>query len=510
MKKSEKISSGRANIAQRASLVLALWLGFWLLAIGLVCGLLWIPFAQLSYRSSLQFTGIVAGIAGLSLAYSLRPRRRAKECASSVKPLSRDTAADLYAMVEHIATKLHIQAPVNIHLIGAASAFISGKRNWQGKIKSLEVGLGLPLLGTLSEQELGSVIAHEFGHFVGGDLSLGPWVYRTRMSIANTVTDLDDSLFFLDLLFRYYGKWFLRLSASVSREQEYAADAQAAQYFGTAATRSALEKVHLIDPMWSTYLDHELGPAINRGARMPIFEGFRRFCRPGVKRAAVQNAIRHAESHKSSEFDTHPSLAERVSALVPSAKPSYPPLSQCMHLIGGEKATEDAWYLLFDQSKLSPADWDTFGETVMQPQIKQRFAGSWMDPEKLAFTELVQMALRPEDSWERLKPEGVSFLSPQGKRNHVLEILEEWIAACLIHRGFSIKATPGQAISMQRLLPAPQSVQPFELLQMGLTGSLKSTYLAQFNVPATPPMQAMTATSTASEQTPAQTPDTAA
>ncbi|MCU6435711.1 M48 family metallopeptidase [Undibacterium sp. Jales W-56] len=477
MKKSAQTSSGRTHIAQRASLVLALWLGFWLLAIGLVLGLLWIPFAQLSYRSSLQLTGIVAGIAGLSLAYSLRPRRRARESASSVPPLSRASATALYAMVEQIARQLQIQAPVHIHLIGAASAFISGQRNWRGKIKSLEVGLGLPLLGTLSEQELGSVIAHEFGHFVGGDLALGPWVYRTRMSIAHTVTDLDDSLFFLDLLFRYYGKWFLRLSASVSRAQEYAADALAAHYFGTAATRSALEKVHLIDPMWSTYLEHELGPAIHRGARLPIFEGFRRFCKPGVKRAAVQSAIKHAESHKSSEFDTHPSLAERVSALVPGAKPGYPPLSQCMHLLGGEKATEDAWYLLFDQSKLSAADWDSFAEKVLQTQIQQRFAGSWMDPRQLPFTELVQMAQRPEDSWEKLQPGGVSFLSPQGKRNHVLEILEDWITACLIHRGFSARLVPGQALTMLR---GDQAVQPTELLQSALTGSLKSVHLAQY------------------------------
>ncbi|MDY7539364.1 M48 family metalloprotease [Undibacterium sp. 5I1] len=477
-----KINKSRTKgpqIAQRASLVLALWLGFWLLAIGLVIGLLWIPFAQLHYRSSLQFTGIVAGLAALSLAYSLRPRQREKTTASTAKPLSRETAAPLYAMVEKIATRLHIQAPVNIHLIGAASAFISGKRNWQGKIKTLEVGLGLPLLGTLSEQELGSVIAHEFGHFVAGDLSLGPWVYRTRMSIAHTVTDLDDSLFFLDLLFSYYGKWFLRLSSSVSRAQEFAADALASKTFGIVATRTALEKVHLIDPMWSTYLDYELGPAINRGARMPIFEGFRRFSKLGVKRAAVQVAIKRAETRKASEFDTHPSLEERVSALVPGAKPSFPPLSHCWELLGGEQATEAAWYALFDADKLTTSDWDAFGEQVLQTQIQQRFAGSWMDPKQLAFTELVTMAQRPEDSWDKLKPEGVSFLSPQGKRNHVLDILEEWIAACLIHRGFKLKATPGQPWVMLR---EDKAIQPAELLQQALGGSLRSVQLAQFDL----------------------------
>ncbi len=469
----------RNDIGRRAASVLALWLGFWLLALGLVVALLWIPFAQLHYKSSLEFSGFAAAVAALTLVYSLRPRRNANSKANtSVKPLSRKTAAPLYAMVERIGKELGIVKPIDIHLIGVASAFISARPHWYGGVKSLQVGLGLPLLGTLSEAELGSVIAHEFGHFAAGDLALGPWVYRTRVSIGNTTNDLDDSLFFLDILFRYYGLWFLRLSSIVSRQQEFSADALAAQRFGVAATRSALEKVHLIDPMWSSYLDFELAPAINRGSRLPIFEGFRRFCLPGVKRAAIQTAISHAENRKSAEFDTHPSLAERVAALIPGAKPTYPPLSQCLHLLGGEAATEDAWYMLFAKDNLIAADWDNFGSAILQPQIQQRFEGSWMDPAQLDFKELPKLAQQTDQLWERLKPEGISFLSPQGKRNHVLAILEEWITASLCHRGFTPKVVPGQALNLQR---ARQNVQPAELLKAAIAGTMKSEHLMEFD-----------------------------
>ncbi len=474
MKTENKSRSKPGNLTQRAFLVVALWLGFWLLSLGLVAGLAWIPLVQINHRSTIEFSGIVAGIAALTLAYTLRPRSKEKKSGEKVTPLSRETAAPLYAMVERIGKELGVRAPVNIHLIGGATAFISGNKNWLGKVKSLEVGLGLPLLGTLSEAELGSVIAHEYGHFVAGDLSLGPWIYRTRLSIAHTVTDLDDSIFFLDILFRWYGKLFLRVSAAVSREQEYAADALAARKFGPLATRNALEKVHLISPMWSSYLDYELGPALNRGARMPIFEGFRRFCKPGIRRAEIQEAINYAEAHESSEYDTHPSMEERIAAVEPGAKPGFPPLAQCLHLLGGEQQTEDAWYTLFEVDKLTASDWDNYAADIMQVMTKKRFEGSWMDPAVLPLSELKNLAADPDSLWDRLRPEGVSFLSRQGKRQYVLEIMEAWINACLTHYGYKASLVPGQALLMSR---ADSQVQPAALLQSALLGRLSSDEL---------------------------------
>ncbi len=482
MNTNAQATSLHAPLSQRAGLVLALWLGFWILALGLVAGLLWIPFAQMAYRATVDASGFVAGLAGLTLAYSLRPRQRQDKDKKEAQALSRESAHALYALVERVGRELGIVAPVNIHLVGQASAFIYGKRNWFGKVTSLEVGLGLPLVGTLSEAELGAVIAHEFGHFVAGDLSLGPWVYRTRNAIAHTVTDLDDSMFFLDILFRNYGRWFLRLSAGVSRAQEYAADATSARIFGSKASCDALRKVHLIDPMWSSYFDMDLVPGLQRGARLPIFEGFRQFCKPIARRAEVREAIAHAEARSPSEYDTHPSLEERLTALAPGAKPSYPPLADCFALLGGEAATEHAWYSLFNQEQLAPCAWDRFGQDVMQEQVKQRFAQTWMDPVQLPLSELVTLARDLDSLWPRLRPEGLSFLSRQGKRNHMTAIIEEWIIACLVQRGFSASVKPGMALVMQR---GALSVEPQALLASALAGTLGTADLAPYEPAAT-------------------------
>ena len=61
------------NLRYRAILIVALWLGFWLIALSLIAGLLWIPYTQIHFRS-LNFSGVIAAIAAFSLAYALRPR----------------------------------------------------------------------------------------------------------------------------------------------------------------------------------------------------------------------------------------------------------------------------------------------------------------------------------------------------------------------------------------------------------------------------------------------------
>jgi Zn-dependent protease with chaperone function len=52
--------------------------------------------------------------------------------------------------------------------------------------------IGLPLLHLLSERGFRGVLAHEFGHYAGGDTRLGPWIWRTRETIGRTIDKLTD------------------------------------------------------------------------------------------------------------------------------------------------------------------------------------------------------------------------------------------------------------------------------------------------------------------------------
>lgn len=468
------------DINGRTRLLLALWSTFWAVALCILMLLLALPLAQLHGRSTLALSGFLSLLAGLIFAYTLRPRgwSTAPHAARTALPLSRSDAAPLYKMLDHLGHNLGIVAPIKIYLTETSNAYIHATRDWRGKIKSLQVGIGLALPGTLSEAELGAVIAHEFGHFFAGKVPLGPWVYRTRLMLTNAITEIDNSAFVIDFLFRRFACWFLCLSDSVAREQEFAADALAAQGFGVIAARASIEKIHLITPMWSAYLDYELTAAIDRGARLPIYDGFRRFCKPTTKRAVVQTAIHYAANRPPAEFDSHPSLAERVSALTPGARPAYPPLADSLHLLGGEIATENLWYAQFNQQKLQSTSWDNFGSHIVQAQIEKTYASGWMNPATLAFTNLPAMVREADELWDKIRPDEVTYLSPQGKRNYVLATLEDWVTACLIYRGFNAKVSPGQALSMER---GEQVVQPADLIIAAVSGTLKSASLKQFD-----------------------------
>jgi hypothetical protein len=477
------------SLASRAMQMAVLWLGFWLLAAGLVIGLLAIPFAQLHFRNDVELSGFVAACAGITLAYSLRPRRADKTSPDVVPtPLERDEAPQLFEFIEGVAGKLGVKAPFEIHLVTTATAFIRAERSWTGQVRTLSIGIGMPLFGWLSEAELGAVIAHEFGHFVGGDTLLTPWVYRTRTSIGAAVHALDDSVFFLDAPFRRYGHWFLRLSSAVSRAQEYSADALSAQYFGATAAGTALEKIHLLEPMWFAYFHHDLVPALGCGARMPVFEGYRRFCATSPRRREVQDAIAHAEDRTASPYDTHPSLQERLAALGGGGEGRPPRPAHCAGLLGGEDRIEAMWYQRIGGGDWPAMAWDAFGDAMLRSRMQARFAGTGMAPESLPLTTLPEVARSLDEWWTRLRPDGPTFLSPEGQRKYVLNVLREWIIASLCHAGFTLKVRPGASLLLER---GGISVEPCELLQAACEGRLSARDLAEYT--STPPAEVVAA-----------------
>ncbi|MGZ7075396.1 MAG: M48 family metallopeptidase, partial [Candidatus Angelobacter sp.] len=441
------------------------------------------------YRDNFDLSGFVAGCAGLTLAYSLRPRR-ADTASANVVPtaLRREEAPQLFDLIEDVAARLDVKAPFEIHLVTTATAFIRAERSCTGRVRTLSIGIGMPLFAWLSEAELSAVIAHEFGHFVGGDTSLTPWVYRTRSSIGAAIHALDDSVFFLDEPFRRYGQWFLRLSSAVSRAQEYSADALGARHFGAAAACAALEKIHLLEPMWFAYFHHDLAPALGCGARMPVFEGYRRFCAASPRRREVQEAIDNAEDRSVTPYDTHPSLEERLAALGAGGARRMPPPANCAALLGGEERIEAMWYQRIGGSDWPAMGWDAFGDAVLRARMQQRFAGTAMAPETMPLTGLPDVAQSLDQWWPRLKPDGPSFLSPEGQRNYVLNVLREWIIASLCHAGYSLKLRPGASMVLER---DGVTLEPGELLAAACEGRLHASEIARYiAAPSTDPVAA--------------------
>jgi Zn-dependent protease with chaperone function len=220
--------------------------------------------------------------------------------------------------VRKVADELGEPLPDAMYIAHDVNAAVTEEKRLLGARRRILI-VGLPLLDVLSPAELRGVIAHEFGHYVGGDTRVGPWIWRTRAAIGRTLEDLHDDDSWgrrlIQLPFEWYGKLFLRITAAVSRREEFAADRIAARVAGDEAQAAALRRIHVAGPAFDAYFSDEVLPLLQAGRRPPLARGFSHF----MGAEGVQEATRrHTEALREEETDayaSHPTLRERLAAL---------------------------------------------------------------------------------------------------------------------------------------------------------------------------------------------------
>ena len=457
------MDSHRRTLISKAVLALALWVGFWGLSLALVGALFWVPFAQGSAGSGVDVLGRLAIVAGVGVLWAIRPRHWFAKRPDGWAPLSREDAPALHAFVDEVAQRCGVARPHEIGLEDGATASIGQDR--RGFRRRRRVNIGLPLFAILDTDELASVLAHEFGHHQGGDLMLGPWVYRTRASLAQAVDSLEGSAFFLDVPFKAYGRMFLGVSGSVSRDQELAADARAATAFGRHAAWSALEKIHRVAPSWSVYLHSVAIPVIQHGCRVPVLEGFRAFLRQEKLRPELGRLVEEIESRAPRPSDTHPPLQERLAAIDRNGRAlaaSHHESPGCLDLLGGEAKAEALFYTRATNGKLTEAGWTAVAKEVLIPAQVKRFNEGPLALDKVAPTALPALLADWPSLARALAGGGPSFLSPVAERARVRRLLEEWLSAALMIRGFEPLLVPGASLVLRR---GEETVDPEKLVQ---------------------------------------------
>ena len=180
--------------------------------------------------------------------------------------------------------------------------------------------IGLPLMQSLTADELASVIAHELGHSVGDHGKSAAFVYRVRTRWMQLSERLPDGLVagLLRRFFSWYGPWFNAYSFVLARSQEYEADRIAAQFTSPAIAGSALTRIDL--------QAHRFGEHWNE-----VWRESRVSAAPTVMPyIAAREALRSTDCNefllaralaRSTDLnDTHPSLADRIAAWGLTAK----------------------------------------------------------------------------------------------------------------------------------------------------------------------------------------------
>lgn len=300
------------SLTGRATLAVLLLVGFYVLAFAIVAGLLYVPYAEVTYlhRINARLT-IFAVVGALAILWGILPRIDRFEPPGPA--LSAGNHPRLFQALEEVSRSTDQDMPRDVYLVPDMNAWVAQRGGIMGFGGRRVMGLGLPLLQTLTVRQLRAVIAHEFGHYHGGDTALGPWIYKTRAAIGRTLEGLSRHTPLLMKPFEWYGKAFLRITHAISRQQEFAADALSARVTGTEAAIDALKAVHGTAAAYEPYWHSEVVPAIEKGYRLPLADGFRQF----VAAPAIANGMAAALGEEISEgqvdpYDTHPPLRDRV------------------------------------------------------------------------------------------------------------------------------------------------------------------------------------------------------
>jgi Zn-dependent protease with chaperone function len=463
----------KSSLAWRGTLALFLLIGFYIFSFVVALGLLYVPYAEIKYLNRIHIKLAMICIAGSGIIlWSIFPRRdRFLPPGPRLLPTNQPR---LFEELAKIASQVNQKMPEEVFLINEANAWVSQRGGILGIGSKRVMGIGIPLMRALNASEFRGVIAHEFGHFYGGDTTLTPSVYKTRSAIVRAILALGEHSSILQLPFIFYGKTFLRITHAVSRYQEYTADAVATHIVGTEAMISGLQKTHAADFAYYCFWEQEYLPVLAAGYYAPLADGFAKFLDEKWINDIVSKLVREEIAEpRTDPYDTHPPLRERIISIknlrikneLTDETPAISWLQTLPRIekellisIGGRK----------EFNKLKDLDWKDAVEHVYLPAWKERL----MEPEPrkildhLFVEQLSEVAINTKSLYHRL----ADTLPAKEKDEWVRYSIGAALAILLHQKGFQLECEPGSPIFCRK---TDLVIQPFKILD-GLSGNTEA------------------------------------
>jgi heat shock protein HtpX len=461
------------SLVLRSVTALILMIGFYALAVGVAGLLLYVGFHVENAR--LEFTCLA--IAAIIL-WSLIPRRdRFVEPGPRLLP---DAQPRLFERLNKLSKAVGQAMPREVYLLSDMNAWVMERGGVLGFGRKRVMGIGMPLLQVLSVSEFEAVLAHEFGHYDGGDTKLGPLIYRTRAAIGRTVNNLSKTeqgsgglfgvaAWLVQKPFYGYAVLFLRITYAISRAQEFAADRLAARVAGAPALANGLRAIHKTAAVSDFYLNNEVLPVVRQGFQPPVTEGLSAFLKTESIIQSMDNAL-EAQIKKAHQdpYDTHPPLAQRLAAIeeqrVLVNSDSIPAIALLEEIPSLESQLVRSW-LPPKAASLKPVQWSEAGETVWIPVWKAAV-------ERHAATlDGMTLGTLPEQTASLLRrikiPAGVP---PNMTADYATNILGAALACTLHRRGWTTEATPG----VLQMNSGTRRINPFDSASQVLSGKLSA------------------------------------
>jgi heat shock protein HtpX len=459
----------KQSLFWRAVLALVLMVGFYVLALVLAAGLLYIPYAEVKYAQRLDGKIGLACLAGAAtIVWSVLPRFDRFNAPGLL--LTAASQPRLFELIRELAVATAQPMPKDVYLVSDMNAFVTQRGGLMGFGSHRVMGLGLPVMQALRVAELRAVVAHEFGHFHGGDVQLGPWIYKTRAAIIRTITSLGQQGSLLQKPFVWYAEMFLEITQAISRRQELAADALAARTVGARPLAGGLKRTHAAALAYEMYWHEDVLPALGSGWRPPLAAGFAQFL--GAKRAQtmMDKSVAHElEQGKADPYDTHPTLRERIEAVAgmpdyvsQTARDELPAVELLAELATLEQALLE--FIAADKAhaqQLKPIAWTDVARRIHLPAWRTTAAG--MAPHFVGCTLTTlprERAFREQLGRSVLGSHAAQF-APDDLARLGAGRIASLITLALVERGFSVDAAPGEHVTLAR---DAHAICPFEIL----------------------------------------------
>jgi len=329
------------------------------------------------------------------------------------------------------------------------------------------MALGLPLMRVLTVSQLRALLAHEFGHYYGGDTRLAPWVHRTRQAMYRAMVNLGKDSGAMTVLrinavahlarnlvmaiLGWYWRIFLRATLAVSRRLEFRADELACWLAGSRSLMDGLCSIAKAAAAGQAFWQTELAPALQAGYRPPVAEGFGQFMAArGVAQATAALLDSQLKSTKRNPYDTHPPLKARLDAAHFLGYPSVSQDDACAislidHLDSLEHELLESRIPQLKKAALKPMPWEKIGMEVYVPGWRKIVA------EHKALVAEVTVESLP-DAVRDLKKMGARMRDPKGmlltheqRAGRASTVLSMALAVALIDRGWELYAQPGES-----------------------------------------------------------------
>lgn len=451
-----------SSLMARALVAIALMIGFYVLAIGIAVSLLWIPYAELMYGERLHVKILIMCVAGaVIILWSILPRIDRFEAPGP--ELHATDQPELFAEIRAIAEATGQSMPSEVYAVGDVNAWVMQRGGIMGIGSRRVMGLGLPLMEALTVEQFRAVLAHEFGHYHGGDTRLGPWIYKTRTAIFRTVQNLAEHSGILYKPFEWYAKLFLRITEAISRKQELNADALAARVVSPRALAGGLAAVQRAALAYESYWNNEVTPVLHAGYRPAIAAGYRWFV--GVESIARNLDEWMSEQLKSGTtdpYDSHPPLAARLAALqtIPVSRTPEEEAPDAITLLRKADVLETELLMQIsganDLGELKPLQWSGVGEHVWLPEWKNHVRQFGAALPRLSIAAIP--SLHP---WEDLAEKaGQAELQPEERRGFAASTIACSLILALSRSGWTIDAMPGDGVRLRR---DGHQLEPFRL-----------------------------------------------